>query len=97
VARLITDEVFHGASGVLTLVASYYSTLDFRAVGRGYAARSSADQLCQLEQSLEPVTTAIAEMTTAEWVKEARRVEREVTRGGGSVQSTEAIPERYPS
>jgi hypothetical protein len=85
VAGLITDGVFHGASRVLTLVASHYPALDFGAVRRGYAAGWSADQLYELGQSLEPVAMAIAETTTAEWVKEARRVEWEVTRGGGGV------------
>jgi hypothetical protein len=90
VAGLITDEVFHDASGVLTSVVLHYPTLDFGAVGRGYAAGWSANLLCELGQSLEPVAMAIAEMTTAEWVKKTRRVERGATRGGGSVQSTEA-------
>jgi hypothetical protein len=48
VAGLITDVVFHGASGVLTLVASQYPSLYFGAVERGYAAGWSADQPCKL-------------------------------------------------
>jgi hypothetical protein len=48
VAGLITDGVFHNASGVLTSVASHYLTLDFEAVGRGYAVRWSTDQLREL-------------------------------------------------
>jgi hypothetical protein len=59
-------------------MASHYPTLDFRTVGRGYAARCFTDQLCKLRRSLEPVTMAIMETTTTEWVKEARRAEREV-------------------
>jgi hypothetical protein len=43
VVGLITDEDFHGASGVLMLVALHYLTLDFRAVGRGYTTGWSAD------------------------------------------------------
>jgi hypothetical protein len=35
VAELITDGVFHGASGVLTSVASHYLTLDLGAAGKG--------------------------------------------------------------
>jgi hypothetical protein len=72
--------------GVLTSVASHHLTLNFEAVERGY----TADQLRELGQSLVPVTTAIVEVTTAEWVKEARHAEREVTLGRGSIQSTEA-------
>jgi hypothetical protein len=71
VAWLSTDRDFHGTSWVLTLVASHYPTLDFGAVRRGYATGWSADQLCELGQSLEPVVMAIAETTTVEWVKEA--------------------------
>jgi hypothetical protein len=67
VAGLITNGIFHGASGVLMSVASHYQTLDFRAVGRVYTAGWSVDQLCELRHSLEPIATAIAEMTTAEW------------------------------
>jgi hypothetical protein len=47
-AELITDGVFHSASGVLTSVASHYVTLDFEAVGRGYASRWSTDRLREL-------------------------------------------------
>jgi hypothetical protein len=45
---LITDGVFHCASGVLTSVASHNPALDFEAVGRGYAAEWSTDQLHEL-------------------------------------------------
>jgi hypothetical protein len=40
---------------------------------------------------------AIAETITVEWVKEARRVEREATPGGGGVQSIEAGPSAAPN
>jgi hypothetical protein len=83
VVGLITDGVFHGASRVLTLVASHHSTLNFEAVRRGYATGWSTDQLHELDQSLVPIAIAIAEATTAEWVKEARRMEREATLGRG--------------
>jgi hypothetical protein len=75
VVGLITDGVFHDASGVLTSVALHDPTLDFGAVRRGYTTWWS--------------TTTIAEKSTAEWVKEARCMEREVTRGGGGVHSAE--------
>jgi hypothetical protein len=68
------------------LVASHYPTLDFGADGRGYAAGWSADQLCELGWSLEPVGTAMVEMTIADWVKEARRAKREVALNGNSGQ-----------
>jgi hypothetical protein len=90
VAGLIADRVFHGTSRVLTLVVLHYPTLDFGAVRRGYTAGWSAGQLGELGQSMELVAMAIAETTTVELVKEAQRVEREATRGGGGVQSTEA-------
>jgi hypothetical protein len=48
VMGLVTDGVFHGASGVLTSVVSHYLTLDFEAVRRGYASGWSADRLCKL-------------------------------------------------
>jgi hypothetical protein len=76
VVGLITDGVFHDASGVLTSVALHDPTLDFGAVRRGYTTWWS--------------TTTIAEKSTAEWVKEARCMEREATWCGGDVQSTEA-------
>jgi hypothetical protein len=41
--------------------------------------------------------TAIAKTTTAEWVKEARRREREVTRCRGGVQSTKVRPSAAPA
>jgi hypothetical protein len=75
VAGLITDGVFHGASRVLMSVVSHYPTLDFEAVRRVYTVRWSTDQLCELGQSLVPVTSTIAEATITEWVKEARRME----------------------
>jgi hypothetical protein len=90
VVGLIADRVFRGASGVLTLVASHYPTLDFEAVGRGYAAGWFADRLHELGQSLVPVAAAIAEATTVEWVKEARHGEREATLGTDGGLSIEA-------
>jgi hypothetical protein len=90
VVGLIIDGVFHGAPGVLTWVASHYLTLDFRVVGRCYAAGWSVNQLCELGQSLEPVVIAIAKATTAEWVKVACRVERETALASSSVQAIEA-------
>jgi hypothetical protein len=90
VTGLVTDRVYHGASGVLASVASHYPTLDFEAVGRGYTAGWSADQLRELIQSLVLVATLIEEATTTEWVKEAHRAERGVTLGRDGGQSTEA-------
>jgi hypothetical protein len=66
----IPNGVFHGASGVLTSVALHHPTLDFEAEWRGYTTGWSADQLRELGQSLVPIATAIAEATTAEWVKD---------------------------
>jgi hypothetical protein len=90
-SEIITDGVLHGTSRVLMSVVSQYPTLDFGAIGRGYAAGWSADQLYKLEQSLEPVATVIAKMTTAMWVKEARCcADREAALGGNDGQPIEA-------
>jgi hypothetical protein len=97
VAGLIINVVFHGTSGVLMSVASHYPTLDFGAVGRGYAAGWSTNQLCELGQSLGPVVMAITETTTPKWVKEVQRVEREATWGGGGIQAIEAGSSAAPT
>jgi hypothetical protein len=94
---LITDGVFHGASGVLTSVASHYPDLDFGRVRRSYAAEWSSNQICKLSWSLEPIAMAIAETVTTEWVKEARRVEREATLGEESTQAMEARSSTAPT
>jgi hypothetical protein len=90
VAGLITDEIFHGTSRVLTLVASHHPTLAFEAVGRGYAVGWSVDQLRELGQSLVPVAMVIMKATTTEWVREARLVERVAALGKDGGQSMEA-------
>jgi hypothetical protein len=97
VAGLITDGVFHGASGVLMSVASYHQTLNFEAVRRGYAVGWPADQLRELGQSLVPVAMVIEEATTVEWVKKACCTEREATLARGSIQSTEAESSAVPT
>jgi hypothetical protein len=48
------------------------------------------EQLRKLGESLMPVATAIAEVTTTEWVKTTRRTEREANLGGGGVESSAA-------
>lgn len=90
VLGLITDRVFHGASGVLMSVASHYPDLDFGPVGRSYAAGWSSDQIFELGRSLEPIAMAIAKTVTTEWVKEACWVEREATLGEDGTQATKA-------
>jgi hypothetical protein len=64
-------------------VASHYPTLDFEAVRKGYTVGWSADRLRELGKSLVlvAIVIVIVEATTAEWVKEARRAEREATLG----------------
>jgi hypothetical protein len=44
-----------------------------------------------------PAKVAIAEATTAEWVKEARRMETEATLGRGGGQSIEAESSAAPT
>ena len=53
VARvLISEGMFYGASGVLTLVLTHYPTLDFVAVYGGYASGWSANEIQALGESL---------------------------------------------
>ena len=45
VQALITDELFYGTSGVLTLVATYHPNLDFAAICSGYADGCSMEDI----------------------------------------------------
>ena len=70
---LISDEMFYGTSGVLTLVATHHPDLDFTAIYSGYAHGWSLDAIHALGESLLPHTQLVAEQVFAQWVMEACR------------------------
>lgn len=65
VQTLISDSVFHAVSGVLTLVATHYPTLDFDAVCRGYADGWSTEGIQTLGQNLALCVRVVAANVTA--------------------------------
>ena len=69
---LITHGLFYGASGVLTLVATYHPDLDFAAIYSGYADGRSTEDIQMLGESLLPHARLVAEQVSAQWVVEAR-------------------------
>ena len=72
VRPLISDGMFYGTSGVLTLVAAHYPDLDFMDIYRGYADGWSADEIHAMGESLVLHAQMVAEQVTAQWVIEAR-------------------------
>ena len=70
---LITSELFYGASGVLTSVATYHPNLDFATICSGYADGLSTEDIQTLEESLLPHTRLVAEQVSTQWVMDARR------------------------
>ena len=70
---LITDGMFYGTSGVLTLVAMHHPELDFTAICSGYADGWSADTIHALGESLLPHAQLVAEQVSMQRVMEARR------------------------
>jgi len=51
---LISDSMFYGTSGVLTMVLTHYPDLDFMTIYRGYADGWSADKIHAMGESLVP-------------------------------------------
>ena len=62
---LITHGLFYGASGVLTLVATYHPNLDFSTICSGYADSYSTEDIQSLGESLLPHTWLVAEQVSA--------------------------------
>ena len=53
---LISDEMFYGTSGVLTLVEMHHPNLDFATIYSGYTNGWSIDAIHELGESLPPHT-----------------------------------------
>ena len=70
---LISDGMFYGTSGVLTLVATHHPDLDFAAIYSGYADGYSPDTIHALGESLLPHAQLVAEQVSVQWVMDARR------------------------
>ena len=65
VRALISDDMFYGTSGVLTLVATHHPNLDFVAIYRGYTDGWSADEIHALGESLVPHAQMVVEQVTS--------------------------------
>ena len=88
VQALITDGLFYGTSGVLTLVATYHPDLDFAAICSGYTDGWSAEDIHSLGESLLPHTQMVAEQVFAQWVMDAHRANTEHCPVGGRATPT---------
>ena len=71
IRALISDGMFYRTLGVLTLVVTHHSDLDFAAIYRGYVDGWSTDKIHALRESLVPYAQMVAEQVTAQWVMEA--------------------------
>ena len=65
VQALITDGLFYGTSGVLTLVATYHPGLDFATIYSGYADGWSMEDSQSLGESLLPHARFVAKQVSA--------------------------------
>jgi len=65
VRALISDIMFHGTSGVLTLMVTHHPDLDFTSIYRGYADGWSTDEIHALGESLVPYARMVVEQVTA--------------------------------
>ena len=64
VRDLITSELFYGASGVLTSVATYHPNLGFTTICSGYADGLSTEDIQTLGESLLPHARLVAEQVS---------------------------------
>ena len=62
---LISNDMFYGMTGVLTLVVTHHPNLYFMAIYRGYADRWSADEIHALGESLVPHAQMVVEQVTS--------------------------------
>ena len=70
---LISNGMFYGTSGVLTLVVTHHLDLDFTAICSGYANGWSPYAIHALGESLLPCAQMVVEQVSVQWVMEARR------------------------
>ena len=61
---LISDDMFYRTSGVLTLVVTHHTDLDFAAICRGHADGWSVDVIHALGESLVPYAQMVAEQVS---------------------------------
>ena len=65
VRALISDTMFYGTSGVLTLVAMHHPNLDFATICSGYVDDWSTDAIHAHWESLLPHAQLVAEQVSA--------------------------------
>ena len=70
---LVTDGLFYGTSGVLTLVAMYHPNLDFATIYSEYADSLSMEEIQMLGESLLPHERLVAEQVSTQWVMDVHR------------------------
>ena len=73
VQDLIRSELFYGASGVLTSVATHQPNLDFTTIYSGYAEGLSMEDIQSIRESLLPHARSVAEQVSAQWVMDVHR------------------------
>ena len=73
VKDLVRSELFYGASGVLTSVATHHLNLEFNAIYSGYAEGLSMEDIQSIGESLLPHAWSVSEQVSAEWVMDVRR------------------------
>ena len=73
VKDLVRSELFYGASGVLTLVATHHPNLDFSAICSGYAEGLRMEDIQSIRVSLLPHARSVSEQVSAKWVMDVRR------------------------
>ena len=71
---LISNGMFYGTMGLLTLMATHHPGLDFMAIYRGYTDVWSTDEIHVLRESLVPHAQMVAKQVNAQWVMEARHL-----------------------
>ena len=83
VRALITSGLFYGASGVLTLVVTYHSNLDFATICSGYVDGLSTEDIQSLGESLLLHARLVAEQVSTQWVMDVHHEDmaRSVHRG----------------
>lgn len=63
-----TDGAFYGALAVLAVVTSHYDGLDLPAIGEGFAAGRSDEDIDALEEAAVPTARALTRLVNPEQV-----------------------------